>query len=129
LEATSGLKGSSDIHMNLKPSSRFSSTPQWQNTFTHYHQDQGSAGFISEGDRFRKTGNSLHIKNQFQAEDKARKTMINEGRVNRKRNVFGAFDDKAFNNDVAADAFDQNKLNRKAAIVQNYERLCHSRVI
>jgi hypothetical protein len=30
---------------------------------------------------------------------------------------------------VFADNFEQNKLNHKAAISQNYERICHSRVI
>jgi len=126
---TNSFKAASDIQMNLKPSSRFSATPQWKNTFHHYHQDPKSAGFMSEQDRFRKTTNSLHMKNQFQVDDKARRTMISENRVNRKRQVFGAFDEKAYNNDVTADAFDQNRLNRKAAITSNYERLCHSKVI
>mmetsp|Transcript_28949 Transcript_28949/g.25604 ORF Transcript_28949/g.25604 Transcript_28949/m.25604 type:complete len:116 (+) Transcript_28949:297-644(+) len=115
--------------MNLKPSSRFSATPQWKNTFNHYHQDPSSAGFLAEGDRFRKTSNTLHMKNQFQVDERARKTMLSDNRINRKRNVFGAFDNKAYNNDVISDTFDQNRLNRKAAISQNYERLCHSKVI
>mmetsp|Transcript_23875 Transcript_23875/g.23797 ORF Transcript_23875/g.23797 Transcript_23875/m.23797 type:complete len:213 (+) Transcript_23875:1784-2422(+) len=129
MAVTNGFKVTSDIQMNLKPSSRFSATPQWKSTFDHYHQDPSSAGFISEADRFKKTTNSLHVKNAFQVDDRARKTVISESRVNRKRNVFGATDCKAFNNDVAHDAFDQSKLNRKAAIFQNYERLCHSKII
>lgn len=129
MSVTNSFKASADIHMNLKPSTRFSATPQWKNTFTHFHMDPKSSGYISEDERFRKTSNSLHIKNQFQHEDKARRTQVNDNRVNRKRNVFGAVDEKAYNNDVYHDAFDQGKLNHKAAIVQNYERLCHSRVI
>ncbi len=129
MTVTNGFKGETDIHMNLKASTRFSATPQWKDTFGHYHQDPGSAGFLAEKDRFRKTGNTLHSKNAFQIEDKARRTIVSENRVNRKRQVFGAFDEKAYNNDVFHDAFDQNKLNRKAAVVQNYERVCHSKII
>lgn len=126
---TSSFKAASDIQMNLKPTNRFSATPQWKSTFNHYHQDPSSAAFISESERFKKTTNSLHVKNEFQMEDKARKTNIIENKLNRKRQVFGAFDEKAYKNDIFADHFEQKKLNHKAAITQNYERICHSRVI
>lgn len=129
LDATSSFKAVSDIQMNLKPSTRFSATPQWKDTFVHFHMDQKSSGFISEQDRFRKTTNSLHIKNQFQQDDKAKRDKLFEGRVNVKRDKVNAFDNKAFNNDVVFDAHDQNRLNRKAAMYQNYERTCHSKVI
>lgn len=126
---TNSFKASSDIQMNLKPNTRFSATPVWRSTFVNYHMDEKSAGFISEQNRFRKTSNSLAIKNDFQQEDKMRKQNITENRVSRKRNIFNTFDQKAYNNDVNSDKLDTNKLIHKAAIVQNYERQCHSRVI
>jgi Ca2+-binding EF-hand superfamily protein len=129
MSITNGFKAASDIQMNLKPTNRFSATPQWKNTFTHYHQDPTSSAFMSESDRFKKTTNSLHVKNDFQVDDKSRKNTIAESKISRKRQVFGAFDERAYNNDVFADNFEQNKLNHKAAISQNYERICHSRVI
>lgn len=135
MDVTNGFKGASDIHMNLKPSSRFSATPAWKDTFSNYRADGSAAnrttvGFQSSGGRFGTAStNTLHAKNAFQLEDKARKRMISENRVSRKRDVFRAFDEKAYNNDVVHDAFEQSKLNRKAAIQQNYERLCHSKII
>lgn len=129
MNVTNQFKGSSDIQMNLKPSNRFSATPSWKNTFTTFQMDQGAAGYVSEQDRFRKTTNSLHVKNEFQHHDKMRKQAVTDNRVNRKRDMFNAFDQKAYNNDVRADNMDQNKLIHKAAITQNYERICHSKVI
>jgi Ca2+-binding EF-hand superfamily protein len=129
MATTNSFKASSDIHMNLKPSTRFSATPQWKNTFTHYHMDPQSAGFISENERFKKTENSLHAKNQFQMEDKLKKNKIYENKISKKRDIFGRLDDRAYQNDMNFDQFDQSRLNHKAAIVQNYERMCHSRVI
>jgi Ca2+-binding EF-hand superfamily protein len=129
MSVTNEFKASSNVMMNLKPSTRFSATPIWKDTFTSFHMDHSSGGYISEQDRFRKTSNSLHVKNQFQHEDKARQTKINENRISKKREVFNAFDHKAYNNDIFADSMDQNKLIHKAAMVQNYERTCHSKVI
>jgi len=97
---TNSFKVSSDIHMNLKPSTRFSATPHWKDTFINYHMDNGSSGYISEQDRFKKTGNSLHIKNQFQADDKMRKTQMAEGRLNRKREVYGRVEEKAYSQNL-----------------------------
>lgn len=129
MRVTNSFKPSSDIQMNLKPSTRFSATPSFKNTFVNFQMESQAAGYISEKDRFRKTANSLHVKNDFQHEDKMRKQTITENRVNRKRDMFNAFDQKAFNNDVFADTHDQNRLVHKAAIAQNYERVCHSKVI
>ena len=123
MNVTNSFKGSADIQMNLKPSSRFSATPSWKNTFENFHMGSGTAGYISEQERFRKTSNSLHVKNDFQQQDKMKRQQLTENRVSKKRNMFNAVDQKSYNNDVLADTLDQNKLVRKAAICQHYERI------
>ena len=113
-----------DPEQKLTLNTRFGRTPGHKDTFGNFKHCPGSAGHLSENQRFRKT-HSVGIKCYFQQEDKARKDRYTAGRLKRRGDRIRTIESQAQANDLKVDMFDQQKIARKSGVLARYERISH----
>jgi len=72
-------------------------------------------------------GSIRHLNNSvnFQKEDKQKKFKLLESKAEEKRNNQYWLAGKAQNLDQMSETFQQNKIYKKAGVVETYEKLCH----
>ena len=134
-----------DQDPTLVPATRYGSKPPFRDTFVNFQQKAGMPGFISETDRlggrrnvtvspsgrsaksiFSQTvTNNLNAKVQYQFDEKARNSMRQEAKMATKRANMERIQSLACEANAKSDTDFANKLMRKAARQDNYNKLCY----
>lgn len=104
---------------------RFSSKPPPPNTFLNFQPGPKTPGFVSERDRLVSKRADLNNVLTFQQEDKMKKQQIMNARTESKRTNMDMLMTKISELEASKEAFHQNKIYKKAAVQETYEKLCH----
>lgn len=111
-----------DMNFSLKPNSRFSATPSFQDTFTSFVPPEATGMYLSAKDRFNtKNKDPINVGNV----DRDAKLALQEAKSERIRETLGKLQERIKKQDERESQMDEAKVTHRAAFREEYEKRCH----